>query len=73
MPTARYQCTLCGNLTRFDVIVTRRLHYYHHQTLGGDLSVEDEELLSETVERVECRWCGNSKAVVSLSDKRAET
>jgi hypothetical protein len=28
--------------------------------VGGDLTVEDEQLLEETVERVTCRWCGAS-------------
>ena len=30
---------------------------------GGELTVEDEELLGETVEAVTCRWCGPSGAV----------
>lgn len=54
----RYRCTSCGNLTRFDVTSTRRTRAYHHFTVGGDLTVEDEQVLDETVELVECRWCG---------------
>jgi hypothetical protein len=26
--------------------------------VGGELSVEQEEVLDETVEQVTCRWCG---------------
>jgi hypothetical protein len=59
----RYRCTSCGNLTRFDVVTTRRTRAFHHYTTGGELSVEDEELLSETVEAVTCRWCGPTGAV----------
>jgi hypothetical protein len=60
---SRYRCGACGNLTRFDVTVTRRSRAFHHYTLGGDLSVEDEEVLSEVVEEVSCRWCGPSAPV----------
>ena len=62
----RYRCAACGNLTRFDVTVTRRTRAFHHYSIGGDLSVEDEEVLSEVVEEVSCRWCGSPKAVEAL-------
>ena len=55
---ARYRCTSCGNLTRFDVTATRRTRAYHHYTVGGELTVENEQVLGETIESVECRWCG---------------
>lgn len=54
---ARYRCRSCGNLTRFDVTVTRHTREYHHFSVGGDLEVEDSELLDELVEEVACRWC----------------
>ena len=66
MPTARYRCAACGNLTRFDVTATRRTRSFHHYSLGGDLAVEDEEVLAETVEEVACRWCGSARSVESL-------
>ena len=66
MPIARYRCAACGNLTRFDVTLTRRTRAFHHYSLGGDLAVEDEEVLDETVEEVACRWCGSSRAVETL-------
>ena len=49
----RYRCTSCGNLTRFDVTTSRRTRAYHHFTVGGELSVEDETVLDEQVESVE--------------------
>jgi hypothetical protein len=60
--TPRYRCDACGNKTRFDVVEVKRVRSFHHFTLGGDLSVEDEEILDRTVERVLCRWCGASLA-----------
>ena len=71
--TTRYRCAACGNLTRFDVTVTRRTRAFHHYSLGGDLAVEDEEVLSETVEEVACRWCGSARAVEPLTAASQET
>jgi hypothetical protein len=67
----RYRCTACGNLTRFDVVTTKRTSAFHHYTVGGELSVEDEQVLSEVVEDVSCRWCGSGKAVEVLSEASA--
>lgn len=68
MEPRRYRCSACGNLTRFDVTTTRRTRAYHHFTVGGELTVEDEELLSEVVEDVSCRWCGSGRAVEELRE-----
>ena len=64
MPAPRYRCTTCGNLTRFDVTTSRRERAFHHYTVGGELTVEDHQVLEERVEQVECRWCGPTGAVV---------
>lgn len=64
--TARYRCTSCGNLTRFDVTTTRRTRAYHHYTVGGELDVESTEVLEERIESVECRWCGPAGRVEEL-------
>jgi hypothetical protein len=56
--TVRYRCDGCGNLTRFDVTVTRRTKEFRHFTVGGELEVESVEVLDEDVETVACRWCG---------------
>jgi len=63
---ARYRCTRCGNLTRFDVTSTRRTRAFHHYSVGGELAVEDEEVLEERIESVECRWCGTGDGVEAL-------
>lgn len=60
---ARYRCAACGNRTRFTVTTTRRTRGFYHFTIGGELSVEDEEVLEETVESVSCRWCGNGDGI----------
>ena len=59
----RYRCTSCGNLTRFDVVTTRRERAFHHYTVGGELMIEDRETLAETVESITCRWCGPAGVV----------
>jgi hypothetical protein len=59
----RYRCKACGNLTRFNVTVTRRTKAFHHYTVGGELTVEDVEVLFERVEEVSCRWCGPGKLI----------
>ena len=64
--TTRYRCASCGNLTRFDVTTTRRTRAFHHFTVGGELAVEDEQVLDEVVESVTCRWCGSGSGVVPL-------
>lgn len=66
--TTRYRCTACGNLTRFDVVTTRRTRAFHHFTVGGELRVEDEAVLSEVVEEVSCRWCGTGASVEELPE-----
>jgi hypothetical protein len=55
---SRYRCGECGNLTRFDVVTTRRTKAFHHFSVAGDLTVEDEEVLDTHVDDVACRWCG---------------
>lgn len=62
-PGHRFRCDACGNVTRFDVLATARTRRYHHFDLGGSGSVEEEEVLSRTIESVTCRWCGRSDAV----------
>jgi hypothetical protein len=71
--TERFRCTACGNLTRFDVTSTRRTRAFHHYTVGGELSVEDEEVLAETVEEVACRWCGNGDHIEAITAEQAAT
>jgi hypothetical protein len=64
-PPVRYRCAACGNKTRFDVFEAKRVRAFHHFTLGGELTVEEEQLLGRTIEKVVCRWCGASDEIVS--------
>ncbi len=61
-----YRCDACGNRTRFDVYETKSVRAFQHFTLAGGMSVEEEEIMSRTVERVVCRWCGGSDAIVEV-------
>jgi hypothetical protein len=62
-----YRCDACGNKTRFDVVENKRVRGFHHFTLGGEVMVEEEEVLDRVVESVVCRWCGSSEAIVEES------
>lgn len=61
----RYRCTTCGNLTRFDVTTSRRERSFHHYTVGGELTIDETEVLDERIEEIVCRWCGPSGVVVA--------
>jgi ribosomal protein S27E len=72
MSASRYRCAACGNLTRFDVTTSRRTRSFHHYSVGGALEIEDEQVLSESVDEVTCRWCGTGASVeVVASDEPA--
>jgi hypothetical protein len=62
----RYRCRSCGNLTRFDVTTTRTVKAFHHYSVGGDLTVEEPQVLAEQVESVVCRWCNSGGGVEEL-------
>ena len=62
----RYRCSACGNLTRFDVVTSRRTRAFHHYTVGGQLRIEDESVLDEHIEQITCRWCGTGNAIETL-------
>jgi hypothetical protein len=59
----RYRCASCGNRTRFDVVTDRRTKAFYHYSLGGMLSIEEEQVLSADVVEVSCRWCGHGRSV----------
>ena len=71
MTTTRYRCRSCGNLTRFDVVEVRRTKSFHHYTVGGDLEVEDVDVLAAEVESVQCHWCGGAGDVEELTSSPA--
>ncbi len=66
--TTRYRCTACGNLTRFDVVETTSVRSFHHFTVGGDLTIEEPEVISKTIESVTCRWCGHGRSVEVITE-----
>lgn len=66
--TTRYRCTACGNLTRFDVVETTSVRSFHHYTVGGDLAIEEPEIISRSVESVSCRWCGHGRGVEVINE-----
>jgi len=69
MSAARYRCASCGNITRFDVVTDRRTKAFHHFSVGGELTVEDEQVLTEQVVEVSCRWCGHGRAIEALEEE----
>ena len=47
-------------------MTSRRTKAFHHYSVGGELAVEDEEVLEEKVESVSCRWCDNGGKVETI-------
>jgi hypothetical protein len=58
-----YRCRHCGNKTRFDVYDVVRRRRFEHATLGGDVEIDEEEVLDRKIERVVCRWCDRDDGV----------
>ncbi len=71
-PDERWRCSGCGNLTRFDVVRTRRTHEFWHVTLAGEPSVEEVRVEDEQVSSVTCRWCGRADAIESIARSSAD-
>lgn len=67
-----YRCDACGNRTRFDVYESKRVRTFQHFTLGGDVSIEEEEVLGGRIDKVVCRWCGSSDAVAEVGASGVE-
>lgn len=59
-----HRCEACGNKTRFDVYDTVQRRRFEHADLGGEITVDSEEILSRTIDKVVCRWCDRSDSVV---------
>jgi hypothetical protein len=68
MGDPRYRCDSCGNLTRFDVTTSQTTKAFHHYTVGGQLGIEEETVLSRHVDEVVCRWCGHGRNVVEIDE-----
>ncbi|HVF54168.1 MAG TPA: hypothetical protein VNC78_11280 [Actinomycetota bacterium] len=61
--TEVYRCDACGNRTRFDVYESKRVRAFQHFDLAGTVTIEEEEVLERSVEKIVCRWCGSSDSV----------
>ncbi len=72
MSTPRYRCAACGNLTRFDVVTTTTTRAFHHYSVGGQLELEDVEVLSESIDAVTCRWCGHGRGIELVDEDAPE-
>jgi hypothetical protein len=59
----RWRCSACGNLTRFDVVRSRRTAEFWHLDLAGQAEIEESSTLEASIESVTCRWCGRSDAI----------
>jgi hypothetical protein len=73
MGDPRYRCDACGNLTRFDVTTSQTTKAFHHYTVGGELVVEETQVLSHHVDAVACRWCGHGRGVVEITGEEPAT
>jgi hypothetical protein len=62
----RWRCAACGNLTRFDVTLTRRTTEFWHFDLAGAHRVEETTTEREDVGSVTCRWCGRDDAIEAI-------
>jgi transposase len=60
-----HRCEACGNKTRFDVYDTLQRRRFEHADLGGEITVDSEEILSRTIGKVVCCWCDRSDSVVA--------
>ncbi len=65
-----YRCDACGNKTRFDVYDTVMRRRFEHADLGGEVEIDDEEILSRTIDKIVCRWCDRSDSVVEVQQDR---
>jgi hypothetical protein len=50
------------------VVETTSVRSFHHYSVGGELSVEEPEVIAHSVESVTCRWCGHGRGVEVLSE-----
>jgi hypothetical protein len=61
--TTRWRCSLCGNLTRFDVTRRTKVIEFVHLDLAGEARVDEREVLEDVIESVRCRWCNATDSV----------
>jgi hypothetical protein len=49
-----------------------RTREFWHFSLAGDATVEETETLEESIERIECRWCGSADQIEEIQRVGAE-
>ncbi len=41
---------------------------FYHFTVGGELSIEEPDVIAKTVDSVTCRWCGHGRNVEEVTE-----
>jgi len=59
-------------LTRFDVESRRHAREFIHFSIAGEPTIEETEIVEETIEKVTCRWCGSSEQIETIPAVNAE-
>jgi hypothetical protein len=49
-------------------VETTSVRSFHHYSVGGELNVEEPEVIFHRVESVACRWCGHGRGVEALAE-----
>lgn len=47
---------------------TTSVRAFHHYSVGGELHVEEPEVIARRVESVSCRWCGHGRGVEVVTE-----
>ena len=55
------------------MVSTKKSRAFEHFTLGGERTVEEEEILEFSVESITCRWCGRLNAIEQVEDLPSES
>lgn len=55
-------------MTRFDLVVTRRMRETHSITVAGACGPAESHLIDESIDEVRCGWCGDADAVVEIGE-----
>jgi hypothetical protein len=53
------------------VVETTTVRSFHHFSLGGELTIEEAEVLEERIDEVSCRWCGHGRDVREVDPSEA--
>ena len=53
-------------MTRFDLVVTRRMRETQSITVAGACGPAESRLIDESVDEVRCGWCGGSDEIVEI-------